>query len=471
VSGKLASPAAIPRATDPKARLAELVKFARTRSPFYSKLYEQVSADVDHIHDLPPVTKPQLMANFDGWATDPAVTRTGVDAFLADQTLVGHLYLERYTVWRTSGVTGEQGIFLHDSDAHTVYSSLQLVRGILAWAKRGYLQAIQRQGSREAVITATGGHFAITSLMESRRRLHQDDSDCRRIFPVFAPLPELVRELNHFQPTTMFSYPSALMMLAYEQVARRLNIEPAVIGVGGETLTPQMRDQITAAFSCPLLNTYAACEFPAIAFECAYGWLHVNADWVILEPVDRTYQPVPLGQPSHTVLLTNLVNRIQPIIRYDLGDSIIVRPDTCPCGSSLPAIQVEGRHEEILRFVAPNGEVIQVMPRPLRTPVKMTPGVRRHQLIQTAPTTLSVRLAIEPTADERGVWEAVIQYLQNYLSAQGLPNIEILRTPELPKRDPVSGKYRRVWAEKGAEDIYPAGNDDRGTQIREAGNG
>jgi phenylacetate-CoA ligase len=111
------------------------------------------------------------------------------------------------------------------------------------------------------------------------------------------------------------------------------------------------------------------------------------------------------------------------------------------------------------------------MPRPLRTPVKMTPGVQRHQLIQTAPTTLSVRLAIEPTADEREVWEAVIQYLQNYLSAQGLPNIEILRTPELPKRDPASGKYRRVWAEKGAADIYPAGNDDRGTQIRGAGNG
>ena len=47
----------------------------------------------------------------------------------------------------------------------------------------------------------------------------------------------------------------------------------------------------------------------SIAFGCREGWLHVNADWVMLEPVDANYRPTPLGQISHTVLLTNLAKR------------------------------------------------------------------------------------------------------------------------------------------------------------------
>ena len=49
----------------------------------------------------------------------------------------------------------------------------------------------------------------------------------------------------------------------------------------------------------------------------------MNADWVLLEPVESDYCPTLLGEASHTVLLGNLANRVRPIIRYDLGDSII----------------------------------------------------------------------------------------------------------------------------------------------------
>ena len=41
------------------------------------------------------------MAHFDDWVTDPAVTRAGVDAFVADKTLVGQPYLGRYFLCTT----------------------------------------------------------------------------------------------------------------------------------------------------------------------------------------------------------------------------------------------------------------------------------------------------------------------------------------------------------------------------------
>ena len=42
----------------------------------------------------------------------------------------------------------------------------------------------------------------------------------------------------------------------------------------------------------------------------ATGALHVNADWVVLEPVDRRYRPTARRRtPSETVLVTNLANQ------------------------------------------------------------------------------------------------------------------------------------------------------------------
>ena len=87
----------------------------------------------------------------------------------------------------------------------------------------------------------------------------------------------------------------------------------------------------------------------------ARGSMHLNADWVILEPVDRAYRPVPPGVMSHTVLLTNLANRVQPIIRYDLGDSVVIEPDPC-------AVAIE-RDPRPIAVSASSGKLLRVIAR------------------------------------------------------------------------------------------------------------
>ena len=133
----------------------------------------------------------------------------------------------------------------------------------------------------------------------------------------------------------MIGYPDALTLLAREQVAGRLAIRPALVGSGGDWLAPPARHAIGAAFGCRVRENYGAAEFPALAWECPEGSLHVGADWAIVEPVDEHYRPVPAGQPSYTALLTNLANRVQPFIRYDLGDRITVGRTPCACGSAV----------------------------------------------------------------------------------------------------------------------------------------
>ena len=183
-----------------------------------------------------------------------------------------------------------------------------------------------------------------------------------------------------------------------------------------------------------------------MAIDCPAGWLHVNSDWVVLEPVDAAMQPTPAGQASHTVLLTNLADRIQPIIRYDLGDSVVARPDACPCGSPFPAIQVEGRRDDVLRLEGPDGRSIVVLPLALSAALEAAPGARPSQVLQTGPSTLRLRLEPEPGTRAEEVLAAVLGNLRAYVADQGLPNVEVVRAPEPPVQNPHSGKFRQVIA-------------------------
>jgi phenylacetate-coenzyme A ligase PaaK-like adenylate-forming protein len=224
-----------------------------------------------------------------------------------------------------------------------------------------------------------------------------------------------------------------------------------LIVTSGEWLAPAVRDEAAAVFHCPVRDVYACSEFIYVAVACDEGWLHANADWLILEPVDAGYAPVPPGQPSHTTLLTNLANRIQPLIRYDLGDSITLRPEPCPCGNPLPALRVEGRRDEVLTFPTAGGATVQVLPMALATVVEITPGVRRYQVIQTEPSTLTLRLEVLPGAEPSQVWQTAVTRLGVFLASQGLSGVVVRKTAESPRRDPRSGKFRQVWSEVGGD--------------------
>jgi phenylacetate-coenzyme A ligase PaaK-like adenylate-forming protein len=223
-----------------------------------------------------------------------------------------------------------------------------------------------------------------------------------------------------------------------------LTIEPRLVTTEGEWLSPAARAQIEAIFHCTVRETYGASECLVIASECGHGWCHVNSDWAVLEPVDRAYRPIPAGCVSHTVLLTNLANRVQPIIRYDLGDSVLVRPDPCPCGSPFPAIRVEGRRDDIISIPAADGGMVPVPPLVLASVAEETPGVSRFQIVQVDPRTLRVRLETEVGADRDRIWKELHSRLYGYLVAQEVPSVKVELVLEEPQRDPLSGKFRQV---------------------------
>jgi phenylacetate-coenzyme A ligase PaaK-like adenylate-forming protein len=207
------------------------------------------------------------------------------------------------------------------------------------------------------------------------------------------------------------------------------------------------RRAIERAFGCPVINEYGASECLSIAHECAHGALHVNSDWVLLEAVDAQGDPCPPGEISHTTLVTNLANWLQPVIRYDLGDRVTRLSRPCPCGSPLPAVRVDGRQDDIVSLRAPGGARVRLPPLALATVVEESASVHRFQLVQDADDRLGLR--IDPEEGTRAeAWRRAAPALRAYLKRQGLPNVRLALRREPPRLDAGSGKLRSVVVER-----------------------
>ena len=446
---RLAMASGLP-ALEHRARLRQcrIVRWARIASPFYRDLYRGLPAEIDRFDVLPPVTKPTLMARFDDWLTDPAVTRDGVRPWLHDPATIGQLFRGSYLLYTTSGTTGEPAILVQDRHALAHYLASRF-RFLPMFADRQVIARIAHAQGRTAALLATGGPYGGVVMAEWSRQRHPLGRGLT-IFSVGDRIDTTVAGLNRQQPAILSGYASALTVLAEEGAAGRLRIDPALVFSIAEGLTPEDRRRIGAIWNARFCEAYGASEAPVIAFGCGSANLHLNLDWVTLEPVDERYRPVPIGEPSHTVLITNLVNRVQPVIRYDLGDSVTMLAEPCPCGSPLPALRVEGRSGDILALTTAHGETVRVLPLAIGSAAEEPPGLRRVQVIQTAPDALLVRLEPEAGADRAAVASAVQRQLAAFLSRLGLANVTTAISEELPRME-TSGKFRQVYRQPGVQ--------------------
>jgi phenylacetate-CoA ligase len=302
---------------------------------------------------------------------------------------------------------------------------------------------ITRWGLRQGFVGAIEGHFASEVSLRRLRRLNPWLAATLRSFTILQPLSDLVAQLNRWNPAVLATYPTAAAMLAGEQRRGTLRLALRELLTGGETLAPAQRASVQAAFGCPVRNSYGASEFLAMASECGHGRLHLNADWVILEPLDRRGRPVAPGTLSHTTLLTNLANHLQPLIRYDIGDRLRLLPGPCPCGSALPAIEVLGRQDDALQMRGVGGRRVTLLPLALSTVLEEEAGVFDFQVRQIDARTLSLQLGGLAAADpeRRRRCHAV---LLAFAQAQGVRGLRVVDRAgaRLPRGR--SGKLCRV---------------------------
>ena len=235
-------------------------------------------------------------------------------------------------------------------------------------------------------------------------------------------------EVNKYRPTLVEGYVGAMREIA-EFVTRSGTSfhAPKAIGVTAAPLTPSVRRQIESTLGAPVYDQYRSSEVQWMAGECReQNGLHVFSDMRKIEIVDPSGRLLPPGEVGD-IVVTDLANRVFPIIRYKLGDRGSMRMGSCPCGISLPLIDPpDGRTVDMIRL--PDGTVIA---GGLFAIFSARPdSVRLFQLHQNADYSIMLRVVLGPSPSAMQEVAEVAEALRNRFKR--LVPVEVVFVDALP---------------------------------------
>ena len=330
-------------------RLQALLRHAREHSAFYR---ERIPAGPVALDQIPVLEKPEMMERFDDLVTDPRLRRDELLEWVDTRRRDG-FFENRYRVMTTSGSSGRKGLFVYDKAGWAAIGG-QFLR-LSTWL--GMRPAVPRR--RLVMLSgASVTHMSVQGAATLGVGVHNVLA-----IPVTLPVDQQVAALNRFRPQCLNAYPSAAMRLAEEQEAGRLRLTLTAMSTSSELRTPAMTERIAAAFGVAPFDVYATTE-GLFGAECErHDGIHLFDDASVVENVDEDNRPVPAGEPGARVLVTNLHNLVQPIIRLAVADVMTIDPEPCACGRSLiRAAAVEGRRDDVLALPARGGGSVSVLP-------------------------------------------------------------------------------------------------------------
>ncbi len=104
--------------------------------------------------------------------------------------------------------------------------------------------------------------------------------------------------------------------------------------VSGDACPESVTGACEELLGSPLFPHYGSREMGMAGAICcpAHEGMHLREHHVIAEIVDEQGRPLPPGQAGELVI-TTVGMEAMPLIRYRTGDSAVILPGPCPCGS------------------------------------------------------------------------------------------------------------------------------------------
>jgi phenylacetate-CoA ligase len=205
--------------------------------------------------------------------------------------------------------------------------------------------------------------------------------------------------------------------------------------VTAERLYDEQRERIAAAFGCCVANGYGGRDCGFVAHECPAGGMHISAEDIIVEIVDRQGNPVKTGQ-SGEIVVTHLATKDFPFIRYRTGDFGALDSSACACGRGLPLLkEIQGRSTDFI--VAPDGTIMHGLA--LIYVIRDLPGIEAFKIVQESPHRIVVRVVPDSTYSD-----ATARAIASGFRARVGESVDVVieQVPSIPAER--SGKYRYV---------------------------
>jgi len=247
-----------------------------------------------------------------------------------------------------------------------------------------------------------------------------------------------VETLHASRPAMLFGYPSSISLIARHAEKRGQRMSDLGIKVAfvtSERLYDHQRDEISRIFGCPVANGYGGRDAGFIAHQCTQGGMHITAEDIVVEIVDKDGSVVPKGIAGE-VVVTHLATSEFPFIRYRTGDVAILSDAKCACGRGLPMLEeIQGRATDFI--MATDGTIMHGLA--LVYPIRDIPGIAAFKVVQE--TLQRVVVQIVPGDNCGPEAEALISRGIKARLGHSI-EVEVSRVSDIPREK--SGKYRYV---------------------------
>jgi len=307
-------------------KLRELVIHAYKSVPYYTELFDKLQMTPDDIRTVDDLEKLPILNKAE-------IKRHGIEKFTSTA-----IPLKSLIKTSSSGSTGEPLFYYTTKDAYC----MNIATNLRGWYWMGF-----RLGDKFMKLSQNPRSNPIKIIQ---------DKISRNMYMSTNPLIEsnfhhILKSIEKYQPKVLRCYPDPLLLLARcKQGNSEFKYKPFAIATTGNTLHPETRNEIEAAFGCKIFDAYS-CEGNSNVSECStHDCYHSSEEYGITELLDESGKPIKNG--IGRLISTDLFNFAHPFIRYDTQDLAEVNSKPCTCGRKLLRInRIIGRDNDIITTV------------------------------------------------------------------------------------------------------------------------
>ena len=391
-------------------QINKLMRYARKHSPYYKlNLPEKEIKDLKEYQEIPIINKQILMDNLETTNTINASNQELNDYAIHNELQKQYLgyFKDRYVVGLSSGTSGNRGIYITDKKLTQQLPyiflarsgiSLRLLPFNILFCLRVFSQGFEDINSAFIKLT-------YLSTMEK--------------------VDYVISEINRLRINILLAPPSFVrLLLPYHH---RITANIKLIMTYAEVLPKIEKEKFKNIFQAQVIEIYQASE-GQIASTCHAGNLHLNEDLVYVELFDKDGHLIEDENKIATrMIVTNLVNYAQPLIRYEMNDLIRLK-SACSCGSKFRVIdEIIGRKDDILYFYDENYELTHLFPDLfVRWIISESDDVNEFIVINHEIGHLEIILDVKVNCNQTSLKKKLETRIMNELSEYNIINCDLM---------------------------------------------
>lgn len=157
---------------------------------------------------------------------------------------------------------------------------------------------------------------------------------------------QFAEAMKYYHVKAIVGYTSSIYFLAKACLDIGMKVKLKAVLTTSETINDLMRATIAEAFECQVFDFYGAAERVCYIHTCEHGSYHLIPEYGYAELI-----PVRSSDNNHCrIIATGFWNSGMPLLRYDIGDTVIKSDERCSCGREFGVIKsVIGRTGDVIR--------------------------------------------------------------------------------------------------------------------------